>query len=219
MNNSTYNDENIKILNAIEAIRLRPGMYIGSTDQEGVHQLFCEILFNARDEFVIKSNTSIEVQLYEDCQTIKIKDSGRGIPIGFNQERQQYTPEILLTTLHSGGKFDKNSYNFASGLHGVGTITTSSLSSQLTLISKRDGKKYMQTFERGIPKKPTLVDCNDETGTEISFTIDELIFGENRFEVSKIKQTIQRLICLNPGLNIKFQHGTKIYEFNNGIFF
>lgn len=216
---NTYNDENIKILNSIEAIRLRAGMYIDATDQEGVHQLFCEILYNARDEFIINKNTFIKITLYDDLTSIKIEDTGRGIPIGFNVDLQKYTPEILLTTLHSGGKFDKDSYNFASGLHGVGTIVTSALSQHLILTSKRDNKIYTQSFQQGIPSAPIIEECkSDNTGTTIYFSIDPEIFCDNQFNFHKIKDTVQKLICLNEGIHITLNYKNKEEVFSKGIF-
>ena len=177
-NTQSYDASDIQVLEGLEPVRLRPGMYIGGTDEKAWHHLPIEIMDNSIDEAVAGFAKKITVNLI-DSKTIEITDDGRGIPV---DEHPKYPGksalEVILTTLHSGGKFNNNVYKTSGGLHGVGSAVVNALSSEMIVDIARDGYNWHQTFSRGLTTSPmTRGDATKSHGTKIRFTIDDEIFG------------------------------------------
>ena len=200
----TYDASDIQVLEGLEPVRLRPGMYIGGTDEKAWHHLPVEIMDNSIDEAVAGFAKKISVNLI-DSKTIEITDDGRGIPV---DEHPKYPGksalEVILTTLHSGGKFNNNVYKTSGGLHGVGSAVVNALSSEMIVTISRDGYTWRQTFARG---KPTSAMIRGEPtkahGTQIRFTIDDQIFGENAvFKPIKIYRMARAKAFLSKGVKI-----------------
>ena len=182
-NNNNYSSENIEILEGLEPVRKRPGMYIGGVDAKAVHHLVVEILDNSIDEVINNFATYIEVELLSN-NTIKIADNGRGIPVDPHPKfKNKSALEIILTTLHSGGKFNSENYQTSGGLHGVGASVVNALSDQLVVEVIRDKKIYRQEYSKGLPKTKLLKisETNKTNGTKILFRPDKEIFGENTY--------------------------------------
>ena len=187
-----YNASEIEILEGLEPVRHRPGMYIGGTDNNALHHLATEIIDNSMDEVVAKHATTINVNLLND-NTIIISDNGRGIPIDNHPKfKNKSALEIIMTTLHSGGKFTNKNYTTSGGLHGVGASVVNALSSFMKVEVIRDGYLYVQEFSRGLPISPlTKKDkIKKNNGTSITFKPDSEIFGENNFLIQ-----LKSLIC------------------------
>jgi len=207
-----YNSDTILILDGIEAIRRRPGMYIGDTGSRGLHQLFFEVLENSIDEVMGGYCSNIEVILRDD--SITVKDDGRGIPIDVKKEFGKSALELVFTKLHSGGKFDNNIYKVAGGLHGVGLSCVNALSEWLIVRVKKNNTIYEMRFEAGHPVTPLqIIGKTDETGTEISFKPDPLILEETTFDPDYIVKRLRQLAFLNNNVKILF-----VDEINNKRF-
>jgi len=208
----TYRAENIEVLEGLEAVRKRPGMYIAGTDTpEGLHQLLFEILDNSVDEAMNGHATHIEVVLHKDGSSATVLDDGRGIPVDKHPKYKKSALELILTTLHAGGKFSDDNYQTAGGLHGVGSSVVNALSSEMAVTVFRDGSEYLQTFERGKAKsklKSTKLK-KKKTGTSIFFRPDEKIFPSIKFSSKRIKTVIQTKAYLNPGLSLSFKDEAK----------
>ena len=210
--NSNYTSEDIQVLEGMEAVRKRPGMYIGSTDQRGMHHLIYEIVDNAVDEFMAKRPNGkpycTKIEIYIDITgKVTVSDNGRGIPPGKHKVTGLSTIETVMTTLHAGGKFDSKAYAVSGGLHGVGASVVNALSTELTVEVKRDSKLYRQTFSKG--KRLTEVEVlngskQDETGTTISFVADKDIFGTFGFDFEILSQRFKEMAYLNEQLHIVF---------------
>ena len=204
---STYNAKDIEVLEGLEPVRKRPGMYIGSTNQDGLHHLVNEVLDNSIDEVLAGHATDISFQ-YKKDGSIKIKDNGRGIPIDFHPKyKNKRALEVVLTTLHAGGKFNSNAYKTSGGLHGVGISVVNALSSLLQVQVFKDGKVYRQDYSKGkVKTKIKIEKCSKKLkGTEISFIPDESIFEEIQFVPKKLYNFINMKSVLVGGTTINFE--------------
>ena len=204
---STYNAKDIEVLEGLEPVRKRPGMYIGSTNQDGLHHLVNEVLDNSIDEVLAGHATDISFQYKKDGSII-IKDNGRGIPIDFHPKyKNKRALEVVLTTLHAGGKFNSNAYKTSGGLHGVGISVVNALSSLLKVQVFKDGKVYRQDYSKGkVKTKIKIEKCSKKLkGTEISFIPDESIFEETQFVPKKLYNFINMKSVLVEGTTINFE--------------
>src|SRR5512133_857047 len=178
MAKNTYTAKDITVLEGLEPVRLRPGMYIGSTGLRGLHHLLYEVVDNSVDEALAGRNERIEVTLHPD-HSVTVRDWGSGIPIGIVEGQGESALTVVLTKLHAGGKFGGDGYKVSGGLHGVGVSVVNALSERLVAEVRRDGKVYRQEFERGEPVgKMKTVGVSKETGTTVSFLPDAEIFEE-----------------------------------------
>lgn len=201
-----YTAESIQVLEGLQAIRKRPGMYIGSTDFTGLHHLVYEILDNSVDEAMAGYCTSIAVVMHNDG-SISVRDNGRGIPTDIHPGTGKPAMEVVLTVLHSGGKFDRKTYRISGGLHGVGLSVVNALSEWLRATVWRNGKEYTIEFSRGIPAGPMSekVSSSPGTGTMIRFKPDPEIFSDITFDYSEIERVLRELAYLNRGLHISVE--------------
>lgn len=200
--NNNYDASKIKVLEGLEAVRKRPGMYIGSTGEKGLHHLVYEIVDNSVDEALAGFCKNIFVTIGEG-DTITVLDDGRGIPTGMNPKYKKSAVEIALTILHAGGKFDSGTYKVSGGLHGVGVSVVNALSEHLTVTVYQNEKIHQQKYERGKPLTPLeVIGKTKKTGTEVFFKPDSEIFSELVFNYDTLKHRIRELAFLNKGLNI-----------------
>ena len=226
---TNYSAKNIEVLEGLEPVRKRPGMYIGSTNEQGLHHLVNEVLDNSIDE-VVAGHASEVAFHYTKNGSIKIRDNGRGIPIDFHPKfKNKRALEIVLSTLHAGGKFDNNSYKTSGGLHGVGISVVNALSSHLQVIVFKSGKKYSQIYEKGKAKTNIRIEkCKkNEKGTEINFMPDESIFETTQFSPKKLYEFIKMKAVLVSGTIIEFKIDKELikdstpdfekFNFKNGI--
>ncbi len=203
---STYSAEAIQVLEGLEPVRKRPGMYIGGTGKTGLHHLLWEIVDNAVDEASNGFASSIDVTLHRDGCSVTVSDNGRGIPVEKHPVKKIPTLELILTTLHAGGKFDDSSYITSGGLHGVGASVVNALSERLIATVKRDGKTHRQSFTRGVPDGAIKVvgENGRGSGTSIYFKPDEEIFEDVRFDAQLIADQLEVKTFLNGSLRITF---------------
>ncbi|MDZ4701614.1 MAG: DNA topoisomerase IV subunit B [Rhodothermales bacterium] len=204
---STYTGADIQVLEGLEPVRKRPGMYIGGTGKAGLHHLVWEIVDNAVDEATNGFATLIEVTLHDDGKSVSVADNGRGIPVDIHPKKKVPTLEVILTTLHAGGKFDGKSYITSGGLHGVGSSVVNALSEELVATIKRDGRQHTQTYRRGVPvtKLKTLDGVVRGTGTTIFFRPDTDIFESIEFDPQWIGEQLEIKTYLNSNLKIVFK--------------
>jgi len=201
-NHEGYNANQIQILKDLEAVRLRPSMYIGSTSSRGLHHLVYEIVDNSIDEAMAGYCDRIEINIYED-NSVSVDDNGRGIPVDKHPETNKSAVEVVLTVLHAGGKFGGEGYKVSGGLHGVGASVVNALSERLEVQIKRDGKIYQQKYERGKAVTDLKIIGNTEgTGTKIIFKPDPLIFEEIDFSFEILSHRLRELSFLNKGLKV-----------------
>jgi DNA gyrase subunit B len=201
----TYDASSIQVLEGLSAVRKRPGMYIGSTDARGLHHLIWEVVENSIDEVLAGACTEIDVTLHADG-TCSVKDNGRGIPVEEHPKYHKPALEIVLTILHAGSKFDKNTYKVSGGLHGVGLHVVNALSEWLEVKVRRNGKEYFQRYERGAPISPlTVLGDSDGTGTEQRFKPDAEIFETVVFDRATVERRLKELSFLNAAVTIHFQ--------------
>ena len=207
---TTYTGEDIDVLEGLEPVRKRPGMYIGGTGRPGLHHILWEVVDNAVDEATNGFASKIEVILHEDGKSITVTDNGRGIPVDEHPEKEIPTVQLILTTLHSGGKFDASNYITSGGLHGVGVSVVNALSEELVATVKRDGKEYQQRFRRGTPVTDLEVTKENTrgSGTTISFRPDPDIFESVEFDPSWIREHLDVKTYLNRDLKIIFRDET-----------
>jgi len=202
---SQYTAEDIQILDEIEAIRLRPAMYIGDTAREGLHHLLYEIVYNSIDEAMAGFCDQIEVKIHKD-NSVTVVDNGRGIPTETMPTADITALEAVMTRLHTGAKFGGAAYKIASGLHGVGASVVNALSSWLRVEVRRQGKIYRQDYQRGIPTgKIQAIEDTSDTGTTITFLADEKIFEDLNYDFNITCQRLRELAFLNKGVQISFK--------------
>jgi len=221
--NNSYTAENIQVLEGLEAVRKRPGMYIGSTGESGLHHLVWEIVDNSVDEALAGYCDHIEIKILKD-NVISIKDNGRGIPVDIHPITKKPAVETILTVLHAGGKFGNGSYKVSGGLHGVGSSVVNALSEFLKVNIYLEGKIYEQYYERGVPKTPLrVIGETKDRGTMITFKPDKEIFTETTiFDYITIRDHVRQLAFLNKGLKITLEdfrdeHRKETFQYNGGI--
>jgi DNA gyrase/topoisomerase IV subunit B len=222
---TSYNAGDIEVLEGLEPVRKRPGMYIAGTDTPaGLHQLVFEILDNSVDEAMNGHATTIAVTLHEDCESITVVDNGRGIPVDMHPKFKRPALEIILTTLHAGGKFSDKNYKTAGGLHGVGSSVVNALSEEMIVTVRRDGGEFQQKFSRGKPQGnlKTIQKNVKGSGTTVFFKPDHEIFRVKKFNAETIRSTIRTKAYLNPGLNLSFTDETgsgkpEVYCYESGL--
>lgn len=197
-----YNESQIQILEGLEAVRKRPGMYIGSTSSRGLHHLVYEIVDNAVDEALAGYCDEIEVTIHKD-NSITVVDNGRGIPVGIHPQKKIPAVEVVFTVLHAGGKFGGGGYKVSGGLHGVGASVVNALSEWLKVQIFTEGKIYEQVYERGKVIKPlTIVGETDKRGTLVHFKPDAQIFEETEYQFDTLRQRLREMAFLTKGLKI-----------------
>ncbi|MGA0258170.1 MAG: DNA topoisomerase (ATP-hydrolyzing) subunit B [Saprospiraceae bacterium] len=202
---SNYGAENIQALEGLEAVRKRPGMYIGSTDSKGLHHLVWEVVDNSIDEHLAGYCDTINVFIHKD-NSITVKDNGRGIPVGMHAKLKKSALEVVMTVLHAGGKFDKDTYKVSGGLHGVGVSCVNALSSHLKATVHRDGEVYVQDYQRGKPQGDVApTGKTDITGTVISFSPDPEIFDAVEYKYEILANRLRELAYLNSGLTLTLE--------------
>ncbi|MCD7854826.1 MAG: DNA topoisomerase (ATP-hydrolyzing) subunit B [Clostridiales bacterium] len=219
VNNSGYDENQIQILEGLEAVRVRPGMYIGSTSIRGLHHLVYEIVDNAVDEALAGYCKNIEITLNKDG-SVTVKDDGRGIPVGIQPTAGIPAVEVVFTILHAGGKFGGGGYKVSGGIHGVGASVVNALSNELNVKIYHNGQIYSQDYQKGEPvnKLTVIGDCDDSlTGSEITFLPDDTIFEETYFDYDVLKEHFQETAFLTKGLRIDFKDNRE-EEKKNDVF-
>jgi DNA gyrase subunit B len=201
---SDYSAADIQVLEGLEAVRKRPGMYIGSTDQRGLHHLVYEIAYNSVDEAMSGVCDRISVTINAD-NSVTIEDNGRGIPVEIHPATGVSALETVMTVLHAGGKFGGKAYQVSGGLHGVGASVVNALSEWMEVTVRRDGQKWRQQYRRGIPTGPVqAIGPAEGTGTTTTFFADSQIFTEMEYDFNTLRERLREVAYLNRALEIEF---------------
>jgi len=217
--NNEYTAEDIQVLGGREAVRRRPSMYIGSTDQRGLHHLVYEIVYNCIDEAMAGCCSRIVATILEDG-AVRVEDNGRGIPVDIHPVTGISALETVMTTLHAGAKFGGKTYQVSGGLHGVGASAVNALSSWFRVNVRRDGKVYQQEYRQGIPQgEITVVGQASDTGTTIAFRADEEIFAKARYDFNILSERLREMAYLNKALEIYFRDERRDREDNEKTFY
>jgi len=213
-----YSADDIDVLEGLEAVRMRPSMYIGGVDSKGLHHLLWEVVDNSVDEYLAGHCSDIKVTLHKDGCSCTVSDNGRGIPVDKHKKYKKSALEVILTVLHAGGKFSDKNYTRSGGLHGVGSSVVNALSMKMTAIVHRDGHEYFQEYRRGVPKAPVKkVKPFRGHGTTIFFRPDEKIFRTIHFKSDVIRQHLEDISFIHGGLKITFVDEVKkeTHEYSN----
>lgn len=219
---STYDENQIQVLEGLEAVRKRPGMYIGSTSSKGLHHLVWEVVDNSIDEAMAGYCDKIDVIIHSD-NSVTVIDNGRGIPVGEHAKMKKPAVEVVMTVLHAGGKFGGEGYKVSGGLHGVGVSVVNALSKKLVVQIQREGKIFQQEYRYGVPQYDLkVIGESDATGTKITFYPDEKIFTETtEYDHDTLQSRIRELAFLNKGIQLNLidertdqQHS---YKYDGGI--
>ena len=216
-----YGASSIQVLEGLEAVRKRPAMYIGDIGVKGLHHLVYEVVDNSIDEALAGHCDNIQVFINED-NSITVIDNGRGIPVDFHEKEGKSALEVVMTVLHAGGKFDKDSYKVSGGLHGVGVSCVNALSTDLRVEVSRNGKLYMQEYQCGIPKFPVKeIGTSTTNGTKTTFLPDNTIFIESVYKYDILANRLRELAYLNAGITLTLtdkRNLTEDAEFKSEVF-
>ena len=206
MEKTNYSAKDIKVLEGLEAVRKRPGMYIGSTDKYGLHHLVYEVVDNSVDEHMAGIATTIDITINKDGSMV-VQDDGRGMPVDPHPVYKRPAMEIIVTKLHAGGKFDNKAYAVSGGLHGVGISVVSALSKDMNVEVTQKGKIYSQSYKIGIPKADVKVIGKADSklhGTKVTFMPDDSVFSTSDFDYKTLSTRFRETCFLNAGLKINF---------------